>query len=69
MTVYDVQKLKQACRRMAWCLLATEGWMKSLEMQNLVMETLDTDLDLLEQAYQTALHMQEKDGSGTEEGT
>ena len=68
MTVYDVQKLKQACRRMAWCLLATEGWMKSLEMQNLVMETLDTDLDLLEQAYQTALHTQEKDGAGAEEG-
>lgn len=48
LTVYDVQKLKQLCRRMAWKLLAREPWMQNLEMQEVILETFETDLDLLE---------------------
>ena len=53
--VYDVQRLKQFCRKTAWELLVMEEWMRNLEMQTLVVETLDTDLELLEQIYQTVL--------------
>lgn len=48
LTVYDVQKLKQLCRQMAWKLLAREPWMQNLELQELILETFETDLDLLE---------------------
>lgn len=57
--VFDVQKLKQLCKRVAWKLLAHEGWMKDLEMQSLFVEILDTDFDLLERMYCIELQNQE----------
>lgn len=48
LTVYDVQRLKQLCRQMAWKLLAREPWMQNLELQELILKTFETDLDLLE---------------------
>lgn len=48
LTVYDVQRLKQFCRQMAWKLLAREPWMQNLGLQELLLKTFETDLDLLE---------------------
>lgn len=55
LTLYDVQRLKQFCKKMAWELLVMENWMENVEMQRLLMETLDTDLELLEKSYRKAL--------------
>lgn len=48
LTAFDVQKLKQFCRQMAWKVLRHENWMQNLETQELVLDTLEADLDLLE---------------------
>ena len=63
LTMYDAQKLKQLCRKMAWHLLVLEDWVDSLEMQNLIMESLDTDLEILEQEYQEVLRQIPKGNS------
>lgn len=55
LTVFDVQKLKQLCRQMAWKLLAHERWMQDFEVQTLLMEGCDADLDLLERVHQMEL--------------
>lgn len=49
--VFDVQKLKQLCKRVAWKLFAHEGWMQDIEMQSLFIEILDTDFNLLERMH------------------
>lgn len=48
LTVYDVQRLKQFCRQMVWKLLIREPWMQNLGLQELILKTFETDLDLLE---------------------
>lgn len=48
LTVYDVQRMKQFCRQMAWKLFAREPWMQDLELQELILKTFETDVDLLE---------------------
>ena len=71
LTVYDEQKLKQLCRKMAWNLLVLEDWMSDLEMQDLIMESLDADLEMLEQEYRTVLQQiddgKEREKTGFEE--
>lgn len=46
--VYDMQRLKRICRQMAWRLLARKSWMQNLEFQELLLDALDTDLDMLQ---------------------
>ena len=53
--IYDVQRLKQLCRRMIWRLLPEKPWMQELEMQELILNALDTDLDLLERTHSLEL--------------
>lgn len=55
LNVFDVQKLKQLCRKMAWRLLAQERWMQNLELQELLLDAFETDLELLEKAYKLDL--------------
>lgn len=55
LTVYDVQKLKQCCRRMIWKLLLREKWMQNLELQELMLETLEPDMELLERVHRMEL--------------
>lgn len=47
-TAFDAQKLKQLCRRMAWKVLGHESWMQDLEAQELILDTLEADLEFLE---------------------
>lgn len=51
LTIYDVQRMKQFCRQMAWKLLAREPWMQNLDLQELILKTFETDLDLLEHIH------------------
>lgn len=51
LTVYDVQRLKQFCRQMVWKLLTREPWMQNLGLQELILKTFETDLDLLERIH------------------
>lgn len=48
LTAFDVQRLKKLCRQMAWRLLGRRAWMQELEMQELILDTLETDVDFLE---------------------
>ena len=41
LTIYDVQKLKQCCRRVIWSLLPRRNWMQDLELQELVLDALE----------------------------
>jgi len=52
LTIFDVEKLKQLCKQMAWRLFAHEDWMNNFEMQDLFVERLDADIALLERIYQ-----------------
>lgn len=55
LNVFDAQRLKQLCRRMAWKVLAQKRWMQNLELQELLLNALEVDLDLLEKAYKLEL--------------
>jgi hypothetical protein len=50
LTSFDVQKLKQICRQMAWKILGRENWMQSMENQELILDALEADVDFLERA-------------------
>jgi hypothetical protein len=50
LTSFDVQKLKQLCRQMAWKVLGREVWMQSMENQELILDALEADVDFLERA-------------------
>ena len=52
LTVFDVQRLKQCCRHMIFRLLSGEGWMQDLELQEVILDALETDIELLEHMYQ-----------------
>lgn len=52
LTVFDVQRLKQCCRHMIFRLLSGEGWMQDLELQEIILDALETDIELLEHMYQ-----------------
>lgn len=52
LTVFDVQRLKRCCRFMIFRILSGEWWMQDLELQELILNTLDADIDLLEHLYQ-----------------
>lgn len=52
LTAFDVQKLKQCCRCMIFRALSRERWMQDLELQEFILDALDTDIDLLEHMYQ-----------------
>lgn len=51
LTVFDVQRLKQCCRHMIFRILSGEKWMQDLELQEVILDALDTDLELLEHLY------------------
>lgn len=53
LNIFDAQRLKQLCRRVAWRVLAKERWMQNLELQELLLNAFEADLDLLEKMYQT----------------
>lgn len=55
LNVFDVQRLKQMCRKMVWRLLAQERWMQNLELQELLLDAFEADLELLEKAYRLEL--------------
>lgn len=52
LTIFDVQKLKQCCGCMLWRILFMEKWMQDLEFQELMLETLEVDIELLERICQ-----------------
>lgn len=52
LTAFDVEKLKQCCRGMLWRILAGEGWMQNLELQELMLRVLDPDIGYLEHMHQ-----------------
>lgn len=52
LTVFDVQRLKQCCRHMIFRILSGERWMQNLELQERILDALDTDIELLEHMYQ-----------------
>lgn len=60
LNVFDVQKLKQLCRKMVWRLLAQERWMQNLELQEWLLDAFETDLELLEKACQMELQKLQK---------
>lgn len=62
LNVYDVQKLKQLCGRMAWKLLIRVDWLQSMELQELLLEAFQADVELLER-----IHQQEVKTSGINE--
>ena len=47
LTAYDVQRMKQLCRHMAWQVMSREPWMQELESQKLVLDSLEADLKFL----------------------
>lgn len=55
LTVFDVQKLKRLCWHMIWNFLLQEKWMQNPELQELLHETLETDLELLEKVHEMEL--------------
>lgn len=55
LTAFDAEKLKQCCRGMLWKLLAGEGWMQNLELQELMLYALDADIEYLEHMHQKEL--------------
>lgn len=55
LNVYDAQKLKQLCGRMAWKLLTRVDWLQSMELQELLLEAFQADVDLLERVHQQEL--------------
>lgn len=55
LNVYDVQKLKQLCRQMMWSLLPGEPWMQEPGFQKLVLDALETDLELVEKLHRLEL--------------
>lgn len=55
LTAFDTQRLKQLCRQMAWKFLWREEWMQELETQEMILETLETDLDFLERVCRLEL--------------
>lgn len=54
LTAFDVQRLKQLCRQMAWKVLGPEKWMQDLEVQELILDALEVDLDHLEHVCRKA---------------
>lgn len=55
LTAFDVEKLKQCCRGMLWKLLAGEGWMQNLELQELMLRALEPDIGYLEHMHRKEL--------------
>lgn len=48
LTAFDVVRLKKLCRQMAWKTLGREDWMQELDTQELILDTLEPDVDFLE---------------------
>lgn len=55
LTVFDAQRLKQLCRKTLWRFMPREEWMQNLGFQELVLDMLETDIDLLEHRYEMEL--------------
>ena len=53
LTAYDVQRMKQLCRHMAWQVMSREPWMQELEGQKLVLDSLEADLKFLKRLDST----------------
>lgn len=47
LTAYDVQRMKQLCRHMAWQVMCREPWMQELESQRMILDSLEADLKFL----------------------
>ena len=52
LTIFDVQRLKTCCRNMILRILSGERWMQDRGLLELILGTLDVDIDLLETMYQ-----------------
>lgn len=51
LTIFDVQRLKSCCKSMLLRVLSGERWMQDRGLLELVLSTLDVDIDLLETIY------------------
>ena len=56
LTAFDVQRMKQLCRHMAWKMLSKEPWMQKLENQEQMLESLEADVKFLERVYRREIN-------------
>lgn len=55
LTAYDVERMKQLCRHMAWQVLCKEPWMQELDSQKMVLDCLEADLGFLKRMEERAI--------------
>lgn len=60
LTAFDVQRMKQLCRHMAWKMLGREQWMQELENQEQLLQSLEADVKFLERVHEMELNKKEQ---------
>lgn len=59
LTAFDVQRMKQLCRHMAWKMLVREKWMQELENQEEMLSSLEADVKFLERVHEMEMNKKE----------
>ncbi len=60
LTAFDVQRMKQLCRHMAWKMLVREKWMQELENQEEMLASLEADVKFLERVHEMDMNKKEQ---------
>lgn len=60
LTAFDVQRMKQLCRHMAWKMLVREKWMQELENQEEMLSSLEADVKFLERVHEMEMNKREQ---------
>ena len=60
LTAFDVQRMKQLCRHMAWKMLVREKWMQELENQEEMLSSLEADVKFLERVHEMEMSKKEQ---------